>query len=162
MAFNQMHTLYYRATWAVFPYSLVVLCWYGLAQRAQQIFKGDKSEVINVQHVKKCTVCCIYVSAHLLFACFQYGSREGDSSTAIVRSGYRTATVAVIEADVDPCRPGLDEGTLQLAPGGVSLTGTKQSSIEVLPGPEGGGGEGAGGGVGELSRQGSGEGEARR
>ena len=38
LAFCTVHTVSFRATWAVFPYSIVVLCWHGLAQRAEQVF----------------------------------------------------------------------------------------------------------------------------
>ncbi len=63
----------------------------------------------------------------------------------MAKHSYRTATVAVIETlgsnegDEDGAHHGGmgdmdmgDSGSLQLAPAGVSLTGTKQSSIEVL------------------------------
>ncbi len=46
LAFCSIHTVTFRATWAVFPYSLVVLCWQGLALRANSMFKSrDKGKV---------------------------------------------------------------------------------------------------------------------
>ncbi len=60
---------------------------------------------------------------------------KGDSSRMMAKHSYRTATVAVIETGEHVGgggAGGADGGSLQLAPGGVSLTGTKQSSIEVL------------------------------
>jgi len=57
LAFCTVHTVAFRATWAVFPYSIVVLCWHGLAVRAQIIFRGDPSATsrttIGGEKVKK-------------------------------------------------------------------------------------------------------------
>lgn len=38
LAFCTIHTITFRATWAVFPYSIVVLCWHGLIHRVDRIF----------------------------------------------------------------------------------------------------------------------------
>lgn len=41
LAFCTVHTITSRATWAVFPYTLVVLCWHGLAHRAGNILQSN-------------------------------------------------------------------------------------------------------------------------
>ena len=41
LAFCSIHTISFRATWVVFPYSLVALCWHGLVERMQRMFKKD-------------------------------------------------------------------------------------------------------------------------
>jgi len=51
LAFCTVHTVAFRATWAVFPYSIVALCWLGLASRANIIFKGDPSEAAKGKRV---------------------------------------------------------------------------------------------------------------
>ena len=54
---------------------------------------------------------------------------KGDSAKAMAKHSYRTATVAVIETEKrreEEEEEEEEDGSLQLAPGGVSLTGTKQ------------------------------------
>jgi len=69
LAFCTVHTVSFRATWAVFPYSIVVLCWHGLAQRAEQVFHRSGNE-----SVESC-----------------------EDLSALPGIGMRTATIAVIE-----------------------------------------------------------------
>ncbi len=69
LAFCTVHTVTFRATWAVFPYSIVVLCWLGLATRAEKIFgkkEGDEG--------------------------------EEEEMASLARIGLRTATIAVVES----------------------------------------------------------------
>ena len=91
----------FRATWAVFPYSIVVLCWHGLALRAQQIFKAKAKARRKMM--------------------------EGSSSKmAMARQGYKAATIAVINPYDDDDRES-SENHERIS---LKHT-TKQSSIEV-------------------------------
>lgn len=47
LAFCTVHTITSRATWAVFPYTLLVLCWHGLALRAGQIIASVKENKLT-------------------------------------------------------------------------------------------------------------------
>ena len=46
--------IFYRATWAVFPYTLLVLCWHGILIRAGRIFTLVKEKkTLAVRYVTK-------------------------------------------------------------------------------------------------------------
>lgn len=47
LAFCTVHTITSRATWAVFPYTLLVLCWHGLALRAGKIIASLKENKLT-------------------------------------------------------------------------------------------------------------------
>jgi len=42
LAFCAVYTLTTRVTWAVFPYTIVVLCWHGLATRFGALLEGNE------------------------------------------------------------------------------------------------------------------------
>ena len=140
LAFCTVHTVSFRATWTVLPYSIVVICWHGLTQRAQRIFKARAKTKKQME----------------------------ESSRAIARHGYRTATFAVIDAQSVGGGGGTNEGgptgASSFDESGGGLRSTKQSSIEVSEKEEGveggkegeegeGGGGGGGGGGGSLEKQ---------
>jgi len=45
LAFCAVYTLTTRATWAVFPYTIVVLCWHGLASRVGMLLAAAEEEL---------------------------------------------------------------------------------------------------------------------